>query len=70
LILDFTLRLETNPDHTDFSQTKTDMVELFKSFSSGDENERRHALEILLTTLELTGIKEQYQVSTFAEISR
>jgi hypothetical protein len=70
MILDFTLRLETNPDHADFAETKSRMVELFKDFSSGTENERRHGLEIILTTLELTGLKDEYVVSTFAEISR
>jgi hypothetical protein len=71
MILDFTIRLESNPDHADEGDVKNGIVGLFKEFSSLDNEEnRRLAIEVFLDTLQAVGEKMEYTVRTFAEISR
>ena len=71
MILDFTVRIETNQDAAEFEKTNADMVALYKSFETApDEEQRQNGLELLLNVLESIGPKDEYTVKTFATLTR
>lgn len=71
MILDFTVRIETNQDAVAFEQVNADMVALYKSFQMAPgEEDKQNALELLLLILEGIGPKDEYTVKTFATITR
>lgn len=71
MILDFTVRIETNQDAAEFEKTNADMVALYKSFETApSEADKQDGLELLLNVLESIGPKEEYTVRTFATIQR